>query len=164
MSMSIIGRPLTTRFLKITTPEVLIFRPLEPLCIIDYNNKLQCYEVVGSKSILVNAKHYLYYYEVTIPQGQGAQHVNKIFFKKTLPTTGEPQYDINSRDLIIPTPYGQISYKQQIRRGNVDVANIVITYPLTLPVFLETGAEIARQRNNNGIEVKLKLLGYSTPT
>jgi len=154
--------------LRMVRPEVLLFRPLEPLCLIDTNNQLLCYDIIGSEKVLENAQYLLSCYEVE--SSSRPQFVNKIKLSG-LSVIGNLVYDRNNEDLIIPTPTGQRSYKQLVGRMDIKVANHVSTYPLTMPMLLKLHDPIDSKGLRNGVQVTFRTatilftnIGYTVET
>ena len=155
---------LDTDKLKIANPEVLIFRPLEPLCIVDRNGQLRCYDRAYKKH-LANAKQYLFYYEVD-PQTRflskiGVARSSKrsgrisLTLMKPIRVTRPIVYDVWLRDLLIPTPQGTTTYKNTMSRSGIEISNVVVTRPLTFATVLdEKPMDVKGGRNS--VEVMLE--------
>jgi ATP-dependent helicase YprA (DUF1998 family) len=156
------------RLLRMARPQALFFRPLEPLCLVDTNNQLLCYNVIKSKKVLENARYLLFYYEVR--SSSRPQFVNKIEVDG-LSVIDRPLYDRNDKDLIIPTPTGQKSYKQLVGRTDIEIANHVSTYPLIMPMLFRLHNPIDVRVPRNGVQVALRTatiffmnIGYTVET
>jgi ATP-dependent helicase YprA (DUF1998 family) len=151
------GLPPEPYELKIVRPKILIFKPIEPLCIIDENNILRCKEIVD-KNDIIDAKQHLFYYEVAI--GKKPQFVNKLSMKNIKiknVAVSNIVYDHKDNDLIIYSPsHGVLRYRD-LRKENIKVVNHVSTYPIALPILIDEHDSIEHKSRNN-IEIELKTI------
>ena len=147
--------------LKVVKPEQWRFRLPEPSYFIDNNNKLMYVRKFKSRKIFANLKQPLFfYYEILI--NRYPPFVNKIRIPPSISKAIGPvvgvHYDIANKDLIISTQQGaKLSYINDIRKaqGSIGVANVIITYPLVIPILIDEGNTIQALRGN-GITVELK--------
>jgi ATP-dependent helicase YprA (DUF1998 family) len=145
--------------LKVVVPVQWRFRLPEPSYFIDNNNNLVYVKKFKGRKIFENLKQLLFYYEVELDKYY--PFVNKIDIPPSVLSAIGPvvgvHYDIASKDLIIETQKAKISYINNIKnaQGKIKVANIVITYPLVMPILIDEGNTIQALRGN-GITVELK--------
>ena len=161
---------LKVELFKVVNPEVLTFRPIEPICIVTNKGILQCLEE-ASKVELSNARQYLFYYEVdndkfvskigiiSVNRGSSTKHRMKLLGNISI--RGYVSYDLTNHDLIILATQGTITYKQLMKqlasKKDFDVVNLVVTQPITFTTILPSERRaIDLKQGKNGIEVSLE--------
>jgi hypothetical protein len=159
---------LYTHLLKVVSPDLLTFRPIEPICIVNNNDVLECLEK-ALEAKLKSARRYLFYYEVDkdgFLSKIGIVNVHRsstgcrMKLLRNIHVKGNVEYNLSNHDLIITTSQGRVSYKQlmsqQANRSNFDVVNLVVTYPITFTAVLPGGGVIDSKQGQNGVEVSLE--------
>jgi ATP-dependent helicase YprA (DUF1998 family) len=167
-------RRLLTHSLKVVSPELLVFRPIEPICIVTNNDVLECLEK-ALKAKLESARQYLFYYEVDknrflskigIVNVRRSSTGYSMELLENINVKGNVEYDLSRRDLIITTPQGSTTYKQlvsqlsqQTNRLDSNVVNLVVTYPITFATVLPSERGIIDlKQGQNGVEVSLETI------